>query len=105
MVSALAANSTTVKDALEAYIKGNGGVALNLTDKNGKTSAADLPVGLYLLVETKVPEMVTSTVNPFFVSLPMTTISGNDNSSSPEGGTKWSDCVPGPAFLPPAPAA
>lgn len=89
MASALAANSTTVKDALEAYIKGNGGVALNLTDKNGKASAADLPVGLYLLVETKVPEMVTSTVNPFFVSLPMTTISGNDNSSAPEGGTKW----------------
>lgn len=89
MASALAANSTAVKDALEAYIKGNGGVALNLTDKNGKTSAADLPVGLYLLVETKVPEMVTSTVNPFFVSLPMTTISGNNNSSSPEGGTRW----------------
>ena len=63
--------------------------ALNLTDKNGKTSATDLPVGLYLLVETKVPEMVTSTVNPFFVSLPIATISGNDNSSSPEGGTKW----------------
>ena len=32
--------------------------------------------GLYLIVETRVPENVTSTCNPFFVSLPMTTIDG-----------------------------
>ena len=32
--------------------------------------------GLYLVVETRVPENVTSTCNPFFVSLPMTTIDG-----------------------------
>ena len=34
--------------------------------------------GLYLAVETRVPENVTSTCNPFFVSLPMTTIDGKD---------------------------
>ena len=34
--------------------------------------------GLYLVVETRVPEMVTSTCNPFFVSLPMTTIDGSE---------------------------
>lgn len=59
------------------------------TNESGKTVARDLPVGLYLLVETKVPEMVTSTTNPFFVSLPMTTVTGNDNSASQDGGTAW----------------
>lgn len=89
MSDALAANSTTVKDALETYIKANGGTSMELTNENGETMVRDLPVGLYLLVETKVPEMVTSTVNPFFVSLPMTTVSGDANSSSPEGGHEW----------------
>ena len=34
--------------------------------------------GLYLVVETRVPENVTSTCNPFFVSLPMTTVDGGE---------------------------
>lgn len=89
IANALASNSTTVKDYLEAYIKGNGGAPMTLTDKNGMTSASNMTTGLYLLVETKVPEMVTSTVNPFFVSLPMTTVSGNSHSASPEGGHQW----------------
>ncbi len=89
LASALAANATTVKDALESFIQTSGGTAMELTDENGKTMVRNLPVGLYLLVETKVPEMVTSTVNPFFVSLPMTTVSGNEHSNSPEGGHEW----------------
>lgn len=89
LADALAANSTTVKDALETYITANGGAEMTLTDANGSTSASDLPVGLYLLVETKVPEMVTSTVNPFFVSLPMTTVTGDENSASQDGGQRW----------------
>ena len=89
LAGALAANSTTVKDALETYITANGGAEMALTDANGSTSASDLPVGLYLLVETKVPEMVTSTVNPFFISLPMTTVTGDENSASQDGGKRW----------------
>lgn len=89
LADALAANSTTVKDALETYITANGGAEMALTDANGSTSASDLPVGLYLLVETKVPEMVTSTVNPFFISLPMTTVTGDENSASQDGGQRW----------------
>lgn len=89
LADALAANSTTVKDALETYITANGGAEMALTDANGSTSASGLPVGLYLLVETKVPEMVTSTVNPFFVSLPMTTVTGDENSASQDGGQRW----------------
>ena len=73
--TALTANVTTVKNALETAVK-NGGVAMPETDATGHTSASDMEQGLYLIVETRVPENVTSTCNPFFVSLPMTTIDG-----------------------------
>ena len=73
--TALAANATNVKNALEAAVK-NGGVAMTETDATGHASASDMEQGLYLIVETRVPENVTSTCNPFFVSLPMTTIDG-----------------------------
>ena len=73
--AALTANATTVKNALETAVK-NGGVAMTETDATGHTSASDMEQGLYLIVETRVPENVTSTCNPFFVSLPMTTIDG-----------------------------
>ena len=75
LAAALAANATTVKNALEAAVK-NGSVAMPETDATGHTSASDMEQGLYLVVETRVPENVTSTCNPFFVSLPMTTIDG-----------------------------
>lgn len=73
--TALTANATTVKNALETAVK-NGGVAMTETDAAGYTSASNMEQGLYLVVETRVPENVTSTCNPFFVSLPMTTIDG-----------------------------
>ena len=75
LAAALAANATNVKNALETAVK-NGGVAVPETDATGHTSASNMEQGLYLVVETRVPENVTSTCNPFFVSLPMTTIDG-----------------------------
>ena len=75
LAAALTANATTVKNALETAVK-NGGVAMPETDATGHTSASNMEQGLYLVVETRVPENVTSTCNPFFVSLPMTTIDG-----------------------------
>ena len=72
--TALAANATAVKNALEAAVKN--GTAMAETDATGHTSASNMEQGLYLVVETRVPENVTSTCNPFFVSLPMTTIDG-----------------------------
>ena len=75
LATALTANATTLKNALEAAVK-NGGVAMTETDATGHTSASNMEQGLYLVVETRVPENVTSTCNPFFVSLPMTTIDG-----------------------------
>ncbi len=73
--AALTADATTVKNALEAAVK-NGGVTMPETDATGHASADQMEQGLYLVVETRVPENVTSTCNPFFVSLPMTTIDG-----------------------------
>ena len=75
LTAALAANATNVKNALETAVK-NGGVAMPETDATGHTSASNMEQGLYLVVETGVPENVTSTCDPFFVSLPMTTIDG-----------------------------
>ena len=83
---ALQTNSTNVKNALERYIVANGGTAMPLTDSYGKSQANDLDLGLYLVIETKVPEMVTSTCNPFFVSIPMTSVNGTN---ATDGGTRW----------------
>ena len=77
LAAALAANATSAKNALETAVK-NGGVAMTETDATGHTSASNMEQGLYLVVETRVPENVTSTCNPFFVSLPMTTIDGSE---------------------------
>lgn len=76
MSDALTANATTVKNALEIAVR-NGG-AMPETDENGHSKVGGLEQGLYLVVETRVPENVTSTCNPFFVSLPMTTIDGKN---------------------------
>lgn len=73
--AALAVNATNVKNALETAVK-NGGVAMSETDATGHAAASNMEQGVYLVVETRVPENVTSTCNPFFVSLPMTTIDG-----------------------------
>lgn len=77
LADALADNATTVKNALEIAVR-NGGNALPETDASGHSKVSGLEQGLYLAVETRVPENVTSTCNPFFVSLPMTTIDGKD---------------------------
>lgn len=84
--ASLDANSIAVKNALERYAHDNHGIAMTETDAYGHTSAADLPLGLYLLIETRVPEMVTDTTAPFLVSLPMTSV---DGSNANDGGTRW----------------
>ena len=84
--AALDANATTVKNALENYITANGGVRMAETDAYGHSAVSNLPLGLYLFVETKVPEMVTDTTAPFLVSLPMTSVNG---SNANDGGTRW----------------
>ena len=86
LAASLEANSTVVKNALEQYMAANGGIKLAPTNAYGKTEVTSLDLGLYLVVETSVPEMVTSTTNPFLVSLPMTSVNGTNTT---DGGTQW----------------
>ncbi len=78
MDHALTNNSTSTKDALEKYMAANVGTAMPETDENGYSKVDGLAQGLYLLMETRVPENVTSTTAPFLVSLPMTTVDGSE---------------------------
>ena len=84
--AALASNATTVKNALEQYMADQNAAKFAETDEHGHTSADNLDLGLYLVVETKVPEMVSCTCNPFFVSIPMTTVNGTNATN---GGEEW----------------
>lgn len=58
------------------------------TDENGKATFTELPVGMYLVIETKTPQTVTMPVEPFLVSIPMTRIgdkaTGADNQNQKE---------------------
>lgn len=75
LANKLLSNNTSTKNALEALIVADdNSVAMALTDSTGMASASDLDLGLYLVVETSVPENVTSVVDPFLVSVPMTDI-------------------------------
>ena len=69
-------DNTATKDKLEAYM-GQSGTAMDETNANGVTSKDKLPLGLYLIVETKAPENVTYTTNPWFVQLPSTDSNGD----------------------------
>ena len=86
LADGLEANSTTVKNALERYMAANGGIPMAPTDEYGRTGATNLDLGLYLVVETAVPEMVVSTTNPFLVSVPMTSVNGTN---ATDGGERW----------------
>ena len=111
----LDADNLAAKSALEEYLysygtqddtadgntnvdgsTGVGAVNLPKTDKNGYTHAENLELGLYLVVETEVPEQVTTTVNPWFVSLPFTNMTGSQ-ADTKAGGDYWlynMDCYP-----------
>lgn len=76
-LASLLENNTEGKNALEAWAAANGAQAMAETDANGTTSSGELEQGLYMVVETAVPEDVFSTTNPFLVSLPMTDVTGD----------------------------
>lgn len=64
--------------------------SMPLTDEKGYTHVEGLKLGLYLLVETEVPEQVTDSVNPWFVSLPFTNMTPEDEQATgEEGGNYW----------------
>ena len=76
-ISELLMDSTDGRNAMESYVKSHGGTAMPLTDENGLSAADHLELGLYLMVETKVPENVFLTCDPFFVSVPSTDHTGD----------------------------
>lgn len=55
------------------------------TDTSGVVKFEELPLGLYLVLETETPDSVRTACEPFFVSVPMTKVSDDANS----GLTDW----------------
>ena len=62
--------------------------AQKTTDKTGTVTFTNLPVGLYLVIETVVPQSVTKPVEPFLVSIPMTRIGDSDTDDTTNGNLK-----------------
>lgn len=60
-----------------------------LTDENGKATFTKLPVGMYLVIETKPPQAVTMPVEPFLVSIPMTRIGDKTTSADNQNQKEW----------------
>lgn len=68
---ALRMGGSYARSSALALLAAEKGTALPATDGSGRTTLSGLPLGLYLVAETAVTEKVDSTVEPFFVSLPM----------------------------------
>lgn len=72
----LLSDNTAGKNVLEDYVKGVANRQTMMSDENGLAHADNLELGLYFFVETKVPANVNTTIDPFFVSVPMTNDDG-----------------------------
>ena len=59
------------------------------TDGTGKASFTHLSVGMYLVIETSTTQAVTSKVEPFLVSIPMTRIGADENATSNKNQETW----------------
>lgn len=59
------------------------------TDENGKATFTELPVGMYLVIETKTPRAVTMPVEPFLVSIPMTRIGDKTTGADNQNQKEW----------------
>ena len=59
------------------YAKGQVGKEIP-TGKDGIAKFEHLDLGFYVVVETKTPDKVTTAINPFLVSVPMTTTDGDN---------------------------
>ena len=77
--------STLKSDVKSKEVKGQGEESgEKKTDKNGKVEFPGLNVGLYLVIETTLPQAVTQKAEPFLVSIPMTRIgAGKDETTNP----------------------
>lgn len=77
--------STLKSDVKSKEVKGQGEESgEQKTDENGKVEFTGLNVGLYLVIETTLPQAVTQKAEPFLVSIPMTRIgAGKDETTNP----------------------
>lgn len=67
------------KNKLEDYMEvHNNKQTMELTNDSGITQEENMKLGLYLFVETKVPEQIVETVNPWFLSIPFTNADGTE---------------------------
>ncbi len=78
------ADPTALPD-VSTYVESNGtiktaysGSATSqvLTDANGTATFSNLELGFYVVIETTVPDAVTTPMDPFLLSVPMTTTDG-----------------------------
>ncbi|MCI5774372.1 MAG: SpaH/EbpB family LPXTG-anchored major pilin [Erysipelotrichaceae bacterium] len=85
--------SQSGNELLKAYVDAKG-IAMPITDKQGKTKVDNLELGLYLIVETAVNAMVNDGTSanvakesrPFFISIPMTNLTMIDDHPA---GSMW----------------
>lgn len=59
------------------------------TGKDGKVEFTGLNVGLYLVIETTLPQAVTQKAEPFLVSIPMTRIGANEDETENPNNKVW----------------
>lgn len=59
------------------------------TGKDGKVEFTGLNVGLYLVIETTLPQAVTQKADPFLVSIPMTRIGANEDETANPNNEVW----------------
>lgn len=68
-----AMETETTKTAIEAMATKQ----FQATNENGQTDVVNVPVGIYLVVETSAPAEVTKMADPFIVSVPILNAEGN----------------------------
>ena len=94
------ADQVDVKDYFTNYAENKTAAGLNTayatayksevrTDENGKATFTELPVGMYLVIETKTPQAVTMPVEPFLVSIPMTRIGDKTTGADNQNQKEW----------------
>lgn len=82
--------STLKSDVKSKEVKGQGEESgEKKTDKNGKVEFPGLNVGLYLVIETTLPQAVTQKADPFLVSIPMTRIGAGENETTNPNNKVW----------------
>lgn len=87
-------SATTLKDTYTSDATGNdttatvGKVRTAKTNAEGAAQFDNLPVGMYLVIETNKVQSVTKTVTPFLVSIPMTRIGDTDSGTTDNNNLK-----------------